>query len=106
MSCPIPIDMDVQKHWKNHNMITDAMASWLKEACGCEAHEGLMDVSDEYYFNVFKTQIPEGKSCWQKVDRRYGSLQPLAPNNIAATLVFTDVNGRNATPVVLNIHST
>ncbi len=104
MSCPIPIDMDVQKHWKNHNMITDAMASWLKEACGCEAHEGLMDVSDEYYFNVFKTRIPKGRSCWQKVDRRYGAFQPLAPEKIAATLVFTDVNGRNATQV-LNIHS-
>ena len=105
MSCPIPIDMDVRKHWKDHNLVTDSMANWLREACGCEAHEGLMDVSDEYYFNVFKTHIPEGKSCWQKVDRRYGAFQPLARNKIAALLVFTDVNGRNATPM-LNIHST
>ena len=95
MDCPIPIDLNVQKHWRNHRLVTDDMVAWLKKACGCEPYEKLRDISAKEFERLFEQAIPEGKVCWEKVDMREGAFQPLAPELVRKVLIFTDENGRN-----------
>ena len=87
---PIPIDMNIQQHWRNHDIVTEEMVAYFKESIGCQSYHGLMDVSQEQFVFQFKKQIPEGKVCWLKIDRRNGALNVYQDN-----LVFTDSNGRN-----------
>ena len=99
MQNPIPIDLNLQKHWRNHRLVTDAMVAWLKQACACEPYEKLRDISAKEFERLFERPIPKGKVCWEKVDMREGAFQPLAPENVMLALVFTDINGRNPCPM-------
>ena len=29
--CPIPVDLNIQRHWRDHSMVTDEMVAWLKK---------------------------------------------------------------------------
>lgn len=87
---PIPLDMNIQQQWRNHNIVTDEMVAYFKESIGCQSYHGVMDILPERFVFQFKKQIPEGKVCWLKIDRRNGALNVYQDN-----LVFTDVNGRN-----------
>tara|TARA_X000000950_G_scaffold263584_1_gene335933 strand:+ start:344 stop:514 length:171 start_codon:yes stop_codon:yes gene_type:complete len=43
MSCPIPIDLNIQKHWRNHELVTDEMVAWFKKQINCQPYQGIMD---------------------------------------------------------------
>lgn len=87
---PIPIDMNIQEHWRDHAIVTDEMAAYFKKSIGCKSYHGVKDVSRESFFKWFNKKVPEGKLCWLKCDRRNGAFNKYEDN-----LVFTDPNGRN-----------
>ena len=95
MDCPIPKTMNLQKHWRNHEKVTDQMVAWFKNHVGCKSHEGIMDVSNKKFNYLYKQDIPDGYVCWQKVNMRYNAMHPLHPENIAKMLVITSLNGRD-----------
>lgn len=90
MSCPIPADIHVQKYWKDHNIITDEMVSWIKTQAGCTQHEGIREVDEELHFQITGESISSGRLAWMKIDRREGVL-----NVYEEQLFYSDLNGRN-----------
>jgi hypothetical protein len=94
--CPIPLDMDIQKHWKDHDMVTDAMVGWLHKSFDCKDYQDLRDICASRHLHLFKKPIPEGKCCWEKVDMRPGAFQLLGAELVARNTMYTDKNGRNA----------
>lgn len=87
---PIPPDMNIHEQWCDHAVVTDEMVAYLKKTVGCESYHGIMEVSEARYNALFNSNIPEGKVCWMKIDRREGALNIYKDN-----IVFTDPNGRN-----------
>ena len=94
MSCPIPIDLNIQKHWKNHELVTDEMVAWFKKQINCQPYQGIMDVSSQRHKLVLSCDIPEGKVAWMLVDNREGVL-----NIYEKQIFYTDYNGRNPTKI-------
>ena len=90
MMNPIPIDMNIQEHWRNHAIVTDEMVAWFKKSIGCESFHGVMDVPRVRFEYSFNKKVPEGKVCWLKKDLRNGAFNKYEDN-----LVFTDPNGSN-----------
>lgn len=91
MNCPIPVDLNLQKFWRDHDVVTDDMAKWLKEQAECLPYESVMDVSNRRHMLIFcGEKIPDNRVAWLKIDTRDGAL------NIYENQVFyTDFNGRN-----------
>ena len=87
--CPIPVDLNVQQFWRDHNVVTDEMAAWLKKQAGCQPYEGLMDVPASRHVALFKEDIPDNMVAWMKVDRREGAL-----NVFKNQVFYTGINGR------------
>ncbi len=98
MNCPIPFDLDLHQHWRNHSIVTDEMVAYLKKSFRLKPYEGLMEVSKKRFESLF-FPLQDDKCAWQRIDRRDGAFQPLAPEVVAATIIITDKNGRN--PMVL-----
>ena len=94
MNCPIPFDLDLHQHWRNHSIVTDEMVAYLKKSFRLKPHEGLMEVSRKRFESLF-FQLEDGKSAWQRMDIRNGAFQPIAPEVVAPTMIITDKNGRN-----------
>lgn len=90
MSCPIPVDINVQKYWKNHNIITDEMVLWIKTQAGCTQYEGIREVDEETHLQITGKSITNGRLAWLKIDRREGVL-----NIYEEQLFYSDLNGRN-----------
>lgn len=87
---PIPVDMNIQEHWRDHAIVTDEMVAYFKKSIGCESYHGVMDVPRERFFRSFNKKVPEGKVCWLKKDLRNGAFNKYEDN-----MVFTDPNGNN-----------
>jgi len=87
---PIPPDMNIHELWIHHDIVTDEMVAYFKKSIGCKSYHGVMEVTRERFAHFFKKQVPEGKVCWLKKDRRNGALNVYEDN-----MVFTDPNGRN-----------
>jgi hypothetical protein len=94
MSCPIPIDLNIQKHWRNHELVTDEMVAWFKKQINCQPYQGIMDVGSQRHKLVLSRDIPEGKVAWMLVDNREGFL-----NIYEKQIFYTDCNGRNPTKI-------
>lgn len=88
---PIPIDMNIQEHWRDHAIVTDEMVAYFKKSIGCKSYHGVMDVPRERFEYSFNKRLPEGKVCWLKKDL----MNDGAFNKYVDNLVFTDPNGRN-----------
>ena len=87
----IPIDMDLKKQWRNHDIVTDSMVKWFKKNCGCEPYHGIKDVDEESHLYMFNKSIPINKIAWMKIDISGSGRLNIFKNN----LVYTDLNGRN-----------
>ena len=92
MSCPIPVDLNIQEHWRNHELVTDEMVAWFKKEVGCQPFQGIMDVNNQRHRAMFSKDIPEGKVAWMLIDRRNGAF-----NVDEKQIFYTDSNGRNTT---------
>ena len=62
--------VELQKHWKNHSLVTDQMVMDLKEELKVKPYEGLMIVHNDDHVKVFNEPIPEGFVAWFIVDKR------------------------------------
>ena len=94
MNCPIPFDLDLHQHWRNHSIVTDEMVAYLKKSFRLKPHEGLMEVSRKRFESLF-FPLEDGQCAWQRMDIRNGAFQPIAPEVVAPTMIITDKNGRN-----------
>ena len=92
MSCPIPIDLNIQEHWRNHELVTDEMVAWFKKEVGCQSYQGIMDVNNERHKLLLSRDIPDGKVAWMLVDNRENVL-----NVYSRQIFYTNYNGRNPT---------
>jgi len=90
MSCPIPIDLHIQRFWRDHDVVTDEMVQWLKEQANCEPFERLLDLDERRHIIIFDKKIPPNKLAWLKIDTRNG-----ATNIYCNQTFYTDYNGRN-----------
>jgi hypothetical protein len=93
----VPIDMNLQKHWRDHNIVTDDMVRWFKKNCGCKPYHGIKDLDNTSHYGIFSKNIPDGKVAWMKVDRRNGAMNIYVDN-----VVYTDYNGRNPSDYNMN----
>jgi hypothetical protein len=101
MSCPIPLDINLQKFWRSHDVVTDEMVKWLKEKAKCMSYESIMDVSNRKHMVMFDGEkIPEDRVAWLKVDTRSGAL-----NVYEKQVFYTDINGRNLKYRLLSYHT-
>ena len=57
----VPIDMNLQKHWRDHNIVTDDMVRWFKKNCGCMPYHGIKDLDNTSHYGIFSKNIPDGK---------------------------------------------
>lgn len=87
---PIPETMNLQKYWRNHSVVTDAMVAYFKKSLGCEEYHAVMDVSKHRFRSMFGVSLPKGKRAWMKVDQRNGAMNVFREN-----IMITDKNGRN-----------
>ena len=88
-------DMNIHEHWRDHAIVTDEMVAYFKKSIGCQSYHGVVDLSREFFFRSFQKQVPAGKVCWLKKDRR----NECAFNESEDCLVFSDPNGSN--PMVI-----
>lgn len=79
----------VQQFWRDHNVVTDEMAAWLKKQAGCRPYEGLMDVPASRHVALFNEDLPNDMVACMKVDRRNGTL-----NVFKKQVFYTGINGR------------
>lgn len=86
--------MNVHEHWRDHAIVTDQMVAYFKKSIGCQSYHGVVDLSREQFFRSFQKQVPEGKVCWLKKDRRSDAFNESEDN-----MVFSDPNGSN--PMVI-----
>ena len=84
------LQIDLHKNWKDHNIVTDAMANKLKITCGCKPYEGLMDVHKTDHERVLGP-LPEGAVAWLKVDRRLPRMTAYCLNR--SSVVYTTPYG-------------
>ena len=54
----VPIDMNLQKHWRDHNIVTDDMVRWFKKNCGCMPYHGIKDLDNTSHYGIFSKNIP------------------------------------------------
>ena len=87
---PIPETLNLQKYWRNHSVVTDAMVAYFKQSLGCEEYHGIMDVSKRRFKSIVGVSLPKGKRAWMKVDKRNGAMNVFSEN-----IMITDKNGRN-----------
>lgn len=73
--------MDLQRHWEDHEKVTDQMVMDLKEALGVKPYEGLMVVTDEAHRRAFGKPIPDGFVAWFVVDRRLPGMTGYFPDD-------------------------
>lgn len=92
-----PAKLKIQKYWRNHNIVTDEMANWLKINCGCQPHHGIKDISKRHHLMMFDKKIPKGFVCWMKVDLRQGVMNIFKDN-----IIYTDKYGRNPVDFDMN----
>ena len=91
MNCPIPVNLNLQKFWRSHDVVTDDMVKWLKEQAECLPYESVMDVSNRRHMLIFGGEkISDNRVAWLKVDTRSGAL-----NVYERQVFYTDINGRN-----------
>ena len=87
---PIPETLNLQKYWRNHSVVTDAMVAYFKQSLGCEEYHSIMDVSKRRFKSIVGVSLPKGKRAWMKVDKRNGAMNVFREN-----IMITDKNGRN-----------
>lgn len=77
----------LQRFWKRHDIVTDAMVNALKRNLGLKPEEGLMIVSAEDHVRGLKRPIPDGCVAWLVVDRRLPPMDGyfLHPSNVRYT---------------------
>ena len=92
-----PAKLKIQKHWRNHNKVTDEMANWLKVNCGCKEYHGIKDLDKTSHHGIFGKKIPKGKVAWMKVDLRPGKMNVFKDN-----VIYTDKYGRNPVDFDMN----
>ena len=63
------IEIDLQKHWTDHKIVTDEMVKILKNNCGCKPYEGIMIISKTQHESALG-EMPNGAVAWLKVDLR------------------------------------
>lgn len=85
-----PANLKIQKYWRDHAIVTDGMANWLKRSCGCHEYHGIKDVGKRQHIALFNKKIPKGYVCWMKIDMRSGALNVYQDN-----IIYTDKYGRN-----------
>lgn len=86
----IPIDMELQKHWRNHRIVTDAMVDAFKTSLGFKPYHNIMDITKDRYKSITGKDLPSGTVAWLRIDRRPGVLNVYREN-----IILTDLNGRN-----------
>ena len=60
--CPIPVDLNIQRHWQDHSMVTDEMVAWLKKR-SCGPNDGIMDMGNRKHEAIFGTKN-QGRRAW------------------------------------------
>lgn len=89
-NCPIPVDLDVQRYWRDHKTVTDEMVAWLKKEAGCGPNDGIMDMGNRKHNAIFGTKRPKGRRAWLLIHQEPGVL-----NVYKQQTFYTDKNGRN-----------
>ena len=86
----IPLDMDLQKHGRNHRIVTDAMVDAFKTSLGFQPYHNIMDITKERFTSITGKDLPSGTVAWLRIDSRPGVLNIYYKN-----IIVTDLNGRN-----------
>lgn len=84
-------DLDVQRHWEDHAVVTDAMVACIKQHLGLKHHWGIQIVTEEQHEKAGMGKIPPGKVAWLKVDRRLPRMDGYFLN--ASNVLYTFPNG-------------
>lgn len=84
-------NINLQKFWKNHSVVTNEMVVELKKTCGLQPYEGLMIVNNSNHIETFHTNIPENMVAWLIVDRRLPIMTGYYLNN--DNVLYTDPFG-------------
>ncbi len=88
----IPLDMDLQRHWRNHRIVTDAMVDAFKTSLAFKPYHNIMDITKERFTSITEKDLPSGRVAWLRIDGRPGVLNVYREN-----IILTDLNGRNPT---------
>lgn len=87
----IPIDMELQKHWRNHHIVTDAMVDAFKKSLGFQPYHKIQDLTKERYKSITEKDLPPGRVAWLRIDDRPRVF------GYRTHVIVTDLNGRNPT---------
>ena len=83
--------VDLQKHWTNHDIVTDQIVMDLKEELKVKPYEGLIIVPENDHYKAFKESIPNGFVAWLVVDKRLTNTGYFINDN---NVVYTTPDGK------------
>lgn len=86
-------DLDIQRHWKNHQVVTDDMVAELKSNLCLSYDWGLQILSPLQHQRVFGYPIPNGKVAWLKIDLRLPRMDGFLKEYVKSNTVYSLPNG-------------